>query len=158
TRPNALLGLGRALKERGEIVEAIALYRRALAAAPGSVEAANFLGAALLEMGALDEAETVSRALVEQHPDDAPGHSNLGLSLQAQADPAGALAAHRRAVALGAEAPLYWRNLLSALVYAPGIGADESFATHRDFAAAMVARAGGPTPRPAATVKRRPRV
>ena len=155
--PSALLRLGRALEERGDTAEALGLLRRAAVLAPHLAEAANFLGAALLQAGAVDEAESVSRALTAAHPDYAPGWCNLGLALQALTDAEGALAAHRRAVELSPQTPLFHRNLLSALVYAPGIEPAERFAAHRAFGRAMADRAGAASA-PRISVKERPRI
>lgn len=74
--PAPWLDLGDALGGRGE--EAERCYARALALAPGWVDAAERLGDALLARGAPEEAERVFGDLVERDPTCAIGWAGLG--------------------------------------------------------------------------------
>jgi predicted O-linked N-acetylglucosamine transferase (SPINDLY family) len=78
----ALSNLGNALKDRGELDEAVACYRRALELEPDFSEAHNNLGITLKDLGRLEEAIACWRRALNLKPDFAEAHSNLLLGLQ----------------------------------------------------------------------------
>ena len=73
--------LAAALDHRGRTEEAIAEYRQALRARPGSAAVLNNLGAALQSSGRLDEAVRSYREALRGQPDYANARHNLGGAL-----------------------------------------------------------------------------
>ncbi len=92
--------LGNASKARGDLDEAVASYRRALALRPDSAPAHNNLGVALSEQGRLDEAVASHRRALELEPGYAEAHNNLGNAFQGQERLDEATACYRRALEL----------------------------------------------------------
>jgi protein O-mannosyl-transferase len=74
--------LGLALKNQGQLDEAIAHYRRAVNIWPDYVEAHYNLGGAYIEKGNIDEALAEYRRAIEIRPDDADSHNNYGSALR----------------------------------------------------------------------------
>ena len=74
--------LGLALKNQGQLDEAIAHYRRAINIWPDYVEAHYNLGGAYIEKGNIDEALAEYRRAIEIRPDDADSHNNYGSALR----------------------------------------------------------------------------
>lgn len=94
-----LMNLGCLLvDERPE--EALALFRRADAARPGSPEAGANIGFALTNLGRAAEAEATFRAVLARHPDAPEAHSGLGVALARQDRHEEGLACQRRALEL----------------------------------------------------------
>jgi len=62
---------------KGQLDEAIALYRQALEQDPSLAIAWNGLSMALAQNGDLEEATETARKLVELEPDDPLSHTNL---------------------------------------------------------------------------------
>lgn len=91
------IGLARAQNVAGDRRMAIATARDALAMAPGNVDAFSLLGSLLLEEKRYDEALRVAAHGRERHPKLALGYLLEGEVRLAQANPAQALAAFRRA-------------------------------------------------------------
>ena len=91
---------GLAAHRQGRLDEAIAAYRRAIAAAPSFAEAFNALGIALQQRGDLVAAIAHYRAALEAKPDYASACGNLGAALFTQGEIAAALDYYRRAIAL----------------------------------------------------------
>lgn len=73
-------GFGRFAK--GEVDEAIALYRRAIETDAGLSIAWNGLSMALAQKGDLDAAIEAARRLIELEPEDPLSHTNLSRLLQ----------------------------------------------------------------------------
>jgi tetratricopeptide (TPR) repeat protein len=96
----ARCNLGNALKEQGELDEAVASYRRALEVKTDFVEAYNNLGNALKDQGKLDEALLCYRRALELKPDFAETHYNLGGAFKDQGKLDEAVACYRRALEL----------------------------------------------------------
>jgi tetratricopeptide (TPR) repeat protein len=67
---------------KGEVEQAIAGYREAIALDPELAIAWNGLSMALAQQGNLDEAIDAARRLVELEPEDALSHTNLSRLLQ----------------------------------------------------------------------------
>jgi protein O-mannosyl-transferase len=74
--------LGLALKNQGQLDQAIAHYRRAVNIWPDYVEAHYNLGGAYIEKGNIDEALAEYRRAIEIRPDDADSHNNYGSALR----------------------------------------------------------------------------
>jgi tetratricopeptide (TPR) repeat protein len=89
--------LGNALREQGNLNEAIAAYRAAIQLQPGAAEAHTSLGITLADQGKLEEAITEFRAAIRIDPHDAGTHCNLGLALRAKGELAEVIAAFRAA-------------------------------------------------------------
>ena len=73
--------LGIALKEAGQLDEAIVSFRQAIALKPAFREACGNLGNALKDQGRLEEATAAYRHAIALHPDFTDAHSNLLLNL-----------------------------------------------------------------------------
>src|SRR5438132_8257306 len=74
--------LGLALKNQGQLDQAIAHYRRAINIWPDYVEAHYNLGGAYIEKGEFDEALAEYRRAIEIHPNEADSHNNYGSALR----------------------------------------------------------------------------
>lgn len=74
--------LGLALKNQGQLDQAIAHYRRALNIWPDYVEAHYNLGGAYIEKGEFDEALAEYRRAIDIRPDEADSHNNYGSALR----------------------------------------------------------------------------
>src|SRR5205807_527803 len=74
--------LGLALKNQGQLDQAIAHYRRAINIWPDYVEAHYNLGGAYIEKGEFDEALAEYRRAIEIRPDEADSHNNYGSALR----------------------------------------------------------------------------
>lgn len=92
--------LGNALKDMGQLQQAVVSYRRALKINPGYVLAHNNLGAALQEIGQLDDAAASYRRAVALQPDFAAAHNNLGALLHVLGQNVDAVASCRNALQL----------------------------------------------------------
>ena len=74
--------LGLALKNQGQLDQAIAHYRRAINIWPDYVEAHYNLGGAYIEKGEFDEALAEYRRAIEIRPDEADSHNNYASALR----------------------------------------------------------------------------
>ena len=92
--------LGNALSGRGQLENAAASYRRALAIKPDLAGVLNNLGNALASLGQFDDAAASCRRALEIQPDLVEAHCNLGNALQNLGRFDDALASYRRALAL----------------------------------------------------------
>jgi tetratricopeptide (TPR) repeat protein len=100
----------------GDVAQAQALYRQLLAAEPRNVEVLNLLGAASLDLGAIDEAAAFLAEALRLDPALAPAHDNLGLVLRSQGRLGEAAASFRRALALDPRNAQTQRNLAQSLL------------------------------------------
>jgi tetratricopeptide (TPR) repeat protein len=89
--------LGHALRDQGNLNEAIAAFRAAIRLQPDAAEARTCLGIALADQAKLEEAITEFRAAIRIDPHDAGAHCNLGLALRAKGELDEAIAAFRAA-------------------------------------------------------------
>jgi tetratricopeptide (TPR) repeat protein len=80
-------------------------YRRALKAAPGRPEPLYNLATLEARNSKTDSSLRRLRQLVEEHPDFAPGHHNLGVGLERRGDLVGAAESFRWEIALTPENP-----------------------------------------------------
>src|SRR5262249_12574071 len=97
-----------ALKDKGDLVGAIARFRRAIALQPRYARAHVSLGLTLVASNDLSGAIACFRKAVALDPRLAPAHYSLGKALHASNDLPGAIASSRKAIALDppyAEAP-----------------------------------------------------
>lgn len=78
--PVAAHNLGSYLLKRGEVQEAVGLFKDALRYDPDFLEVYNNLGAALIQMGDAETAITYLNILVEAAPNHAKAHDNLGIA------------------------------------------------------------------------------
>jgi protein O-GlcNAc transferase len=130
------------LHRTGQLKQAEALYRQALAQEPGNADALQFLGKLLDERGEHRQAiELMQRSIAVQPAAAAHYHNNLGNALRAAGRAEEALASFHRAIALRPEYPVALYNLgvtLAAMARSP-----EAISAYRqavglkpDFAAA----------------------
>jgi protein O-GlcNAc transferase len=84
----------------GRLADAEKIYREILAKEPQHPQALQYLGAALLRMGRVDEAIDLIRRAVEINPHDLDAHGNLGNALRAKGDLDAAAAEYERAIQL----------------------------------------------------------
>jgi protein O-mannosyl-transferase len=92
--------LGLALKNQGQLDQAIAHYRNAINIWPDYVEAHYNLGGAYIEKGEFDEALAEYRRAIEIHPDEADSHNNYGSALRELKQFDQAEAEYKRALSL----------------------------------------------------------
>lgn len=142
----AQVQLGRALAARGAFAAAIAHLKRACELAPDDPQPATLLTYALYDCRSLDEAEAVGRDAVQRFPNSASTAGNLAAVKAAQGEIDAAIELYRRAVRLDPGNPLFHRNLLSTLLYAPDLPAAERYEAHLAFGRAMRARVARPLP------------
>ncbi len=95
-----LVTYGAALDAQGKLVEAVAVYDRALALDPKCAAAHCNLGSTLRELGRPADAVASCRRAIALLPDFPEAYSNLGAALHALGEPAEAVDAYRRALAL----------------------------------------------------------
>lgn len=76
--PGLLLERGMLLQARGNVQDAVSIFRTALARDPNNTELLVNLSAALVTAGAFEEAEQQIATIVEQHPDLAEAQYVLG--------------------------------------------------------------------------------
>ncbi len=92
--------LGLALKNQGQLDQAIAHYRRAIDIWPDYVDAHYNLGGAYIEKGEIDEALAEYRRAIEIRPDEADSHNNYGSALRELKQFDQAEAEYKRALSL----------------------------------------------------------
>ncbi len=78
---DAMVNLGNAMRDKGDVTEAAECFRRALALEPGSAAAHNNLGQALWNLGKRDEAMACYRKAVALDPNLLAAQANLGIAL-----------------------------------------------------------------------------
>ena len=151
TPPTVAEALNAALAhhQAGRFADARALYAAVLKVAPDNCDALHLSGVLARSEGDVPTAiQLISRALAID-PRFAAAYSNLGNALQDDCRLAEAIDAHRTALTLDSQDSGSHRRLLSCLLYLPGIGPQERFAAHLDFAARHQAVPGGALPPPA---------
>jgi predicted O-linked N-acetylglucosamine transferase (SPINDLY family) len=136
TRPTVADALNAALTHHrgGRLTEARDLYTAVLKVSPDNFDALHLLGVLARNEGDVPTAiRLISRALAVD-PRFAAAYSNLGNALQDDGRIAEAIDAHRTALTLDPADSGAHRRLLGCLLYLPGIGPQERFAAHLDFA------------------------
>jgi serine/threonine-protein kinase len=96
----AHLNLGRALKDRGQVDEAIGCFRKAIDLDPKYATAHDNLGMALKDKGQLEEASACWRKVIELNPKDARAHYNLGNALVLTGQLEEGISCYRKAIEL----------------------------------------------------------
>ena len=107
--------LGNALREQGQLAEAVAQYQEALRLKPDYAEAHNNLGNALREQGQLAAAVAQYQEALRLKPDYAEAHNNLGNALKEQGQLAEAVAQYQEAIRLKPDYAEAHNNLGNAL-------------------------------------------
>jgi predicted O-linked N-acetylglucosamine transferase (SPINDLY family) len=113
--PEALLNLGNALSETGQIDEAIGAYRKAIQLRHDQVEAHNSLGAALTRIRRYDDAVKCYETVMRLQPNHADAYTNLSLALKHMGKDDQAIEAARTAVQLNDRSTEAHNNLGFAL-------------------------------------------
>jgi tetratricopeptide (TPR) repeat protein len=125
----AYFNLGNALRDKGQVDEAIACYRRTIALDPKFAHAHTNLGAALRDKGQLEEAIACYRQAIALDPKHALAHFNLGTALRDKGQLDAAIACYRQAIALDPKFAQAYTNLGPAL-YGKG-QVDEAIACYQ---------------------------
>jgi protein O-mannosyl-transferase len=81
--PDALAGLGIALKDQGRLEEAVAQFSRAATIDPNNADTRINLCASLQKLGRFEDAVREGRAAVRLRPQQADAHTNLAAALEA---------------------------------------------------------------------------
>jgi serine/threonine-protein kinase len=113
--PPTLNNLGNALKDRGQLDEAISAYRTGIEFDPRYALGRLSLGNALKARGDLDGAIREYRTAIEFNPKYAPAYSNLGNTMRVRGQPDEAIHAHTKALELDPKNAQYHSNLGNAL-------------------------------------------
>jgi tetratricopeptide (TPR) repeat protein len=113
--PGARLNLGNALRDKGQLDEAIAEFRAALRLKKGYADAHNNLGNALKDKGLADEAVAEFREAIRLQKDLAMAHANLGSVLRHKGLLEDAIAECREALHINKDSPEAHNNLGAAL-------------------------------------------
>ncbi len=112
----ARTNLGNVLRNRGELDEAIAQFRRSIEIDPGYQFGRYNLGAALLEKGDIPEAIPQLRAVLKVDPNHAKAYYTLANALSKQGDAEQAIAYYARALKLTPDFPDAHCNLANVLL------------------------------------------
>lgn len=131
----ARANLGVAFQEAGDAAAAIDCFEAVLTARPEDGATRTHLGTALAARGRLVEAEAAHRKAIELRPDLADAHNNLGIVLKDLGRLDEARASYEAALDLNPNDAGMHSNLLMCLCYDPKVGAAETVAMHRDWAA-----------------------
>jgi tetratricopeptide (TPR) repeat protein len=108
--------LGRALKEQGNVSDAIAAFRESIRLQPAAAEAHVYLGSILCDVKRdYTGAEAEFREAIRLAPGEAVTHTNLGNALIGQKKVDDGIAAHRKALRLEPGLSLAHHNLGAAL-------------------------------------------
>ena len=113
--PDAHNNLGIALKELGDLDDAIASYNTALQLKPNYPDAHNNLGNALKQKGDLTAAVASYNTAIKLNPSDPDAHNNLSIALQEKGDLDAAIASYNTALQLKPNDPKTHNNLGIAL-------------------------------------------
>jgi len=114
--PTAHLNLGHALKEMGQLDQAITAFRRAIIMDPNFAEAYSALGDALIRTWQFDEAIAVCQHAIALDSSLYEAHNTLGIALAVEGQLDEAFASWRRAVALN---PYFSEAHDNLLLYLP---------------------------------------
>jgi tetratricopeptide (TPR) repeat protein len=114
-QPDALHLLGQIEQANGNLVEALALIERAIAASGGVAAYHVSRGSVLLSLGRAEEAAAMLRQALALAPDSAEASNVLGNAMLTLGDPASAIECYRRAITLRPQYAEAHNNLGSAL-------------------------------------------
>ncbi len=108
--------LGLALLQKGNVVDAIAHFQKALEINPNDVEANINLGSALLQKGNVDEAIAHYQKTLQINPNNVEAHNNLGNALLQKGNVDEAIAHYQRALQIKPDSAEAHNNLGLALL------------------------------------------
>jgi tetratricopeptide (TPR) repeat protein len=128
--PEAHYNLGIALKEKGQLDEAMAEYRQAIRIKKDYSEPHNNLGIALKAKGRLDQAIAEYREAIRLKKDNAGAHTNLGVALYAKGQSNEAVTEWREAIRINKDQAEAHTNLGAALAQKGQL--DEAIAEFRE--------------------------
>ncbi|MBL9038393.1 MAG: tetratricopeptide repeat protein, partial [Archangium sp.] len=100
--------LGHMAMKRRSYVEALSVYREAMAATPTAVEPAVFAGRAALALERFDEADALFRGALELQPESGWAHLERGYGQRARRDWGGALTSAEKATRFAPKNPEGW--------------------------------------------------
>ena len=109
--PELAAAHGAALRQAGQLEEAIAEFRETIRLEPDRAAAHGNLGNALLRQGKLEEASAEYREAIRIKPDDAAHHYSLGNALNNQGKLEEAITCYRQAIRLQPNFPEAHNNL-----------------------------------------------
>ena len=125
--------LGDALTHVGKIDDAVAAYRRAIAARPDVAAPLNNLANLLKEVGNLDEAIALFDRALEIEPRDAIVVNNRAAALEIAGRIDDAIAGYERAVELAPNVPNPFSNLIYAMHFSPRFDARALLVGRRSY-------------------------
>ena len=131
---NVIYGLAEIGFHTGRPDLVIAMMRRCIALDPNDGGAYHNVGNALRSKGEHDEAIAALNVAIRLMPNLADAHNTLGLTLKDLGRTDEAVAAFRSAISLNPAMDIAHSNLLLFSNYQPGIGPEELFAEHRQWA------------------------
>jgi predicted O-linked N-acetylglucosamine transferase (SPINDLY family) len=124
-------------KMMGRADDAGAFYARALECDPLNVQACNDLGSLYMKVFKFEEAlDLFERALISA-PNDARVLGNIASIYNMAGQSESALATYQRAIALMPYNPVFYNNLMLAMVYAPGVTPAQITQTAQEFGAKL---------------------
>lgn len=135
--------LGNALKDRGQLTEAVSAYRRALQLKSDLPGIHYNLGLALFDLGQAENAIASYRQALAMKPDYAEVHSDLGNAFKYLGQLEQALASFRRALELKPDLIMAHNNLLFTLHYTSQYSASYYLDRARGFGRLLSGRAIG---------------
>jgi len=100
--------------ERGDLAEAVAAYREALASETGDPAVLNNLGIALCQIGRTEEGIGIFHEAIASSPTDVESHFNLGQAFIELGRPQLALASFSKAIEYGPDDPSLYYSLADA--------------------------------------------
>lgn len=138
----AFCNRGTAFEDLGQLGKAIESFQQALQLKPDYADALFNLANVLRLSGDHDAAVRYFHEALRINPQDVLALHNMGTTLLELGDIAGAKKSWEQAVALRPDFADAWRGLLASLLYLPEVGAQASFARHREFAAVFTSLKG----------------
>ncbi len=134
---DAHFNLANTLQKFGRLEESETNFRRATALKPGYVAAHNNFGNTLRDLGRLEEAAASFRRVVELEPDHIMAECNQANALRELGRIEDAYAILEDATRRRPDYLIGRKNLLTVLMYHPGIDPERHFAVHRRFEAEL---------------------
>lgn len=131
----AKLALGAILRDLRRTEEAVSILRDTVALAPDSAEAHSNLGTALADGDQIGPAIAAYTRAIELRPTLAAAHYNLGKAMVNQGRISEGIAAYERALVIDPKNRDIVSNLLFALNYDDGLGAEAVFRRHKELSA-----------------------
>jgi protein O-GlcNAc transferase len=130
----AWANLGDTLQFQHRYDDALRAYERGLEVEPDVPELLNNIGAAYRQKGDLAKAVHYFERAIEASPGLSSARINIANTRYSLGFLEEALAQHREVLRLDPGSMSAWRQVLMMLLYQPGLGAEEIFSQHREFA------------------------